>query len=249
MGLIILNSGLLHHVGSCLLSVRLARAAAQAGLLAIRFDFSGIGDSAPRSSTVDHEEQAVQETLEVLAYAKQKLGIEQFVLAGLCSGAFASFEAALKEDSVVGIVGIAPHSFRTRRWYLKHYLPRLFSPARWLKLMRQKLGLEKVRERYSAEFLEASASAGWSVPPRKHLADGYQTLLERGVTFLNFYTSGELVNYNYEGQMRDMFPGIEFADRLQEVFMPKARHIITEPVYQQAVLTRVGQWISANWGR
>ena len=40
---IILNSGIMHHVGACRLSVKLAREVAAKGLLAARFDYSGIG--------------------------------------------------------------------------------------------------------------------------------------------------------------------------------------------------------------
>ncbi len=48
---LILNSGVMHHVGTCRMSVRLARAFADQGVAALRFDFSGIGDSPSRSGS------------------------------------------------------------------------------------------------------------------------------------------------------------------------------------------------------
>lgn len=246
--LVILNSGLLHHVGSCLLSVRLARAAAALGMRSVRIDFSGIGDSAPRSAGGDHEQLSIDETVEVLAHAEHHWDSEQFVIAGLCSGAFAAFDAALLNHKVVGIAGIAPFGYRTRRWYLNHYGDRLFSARSWAKLARRLTGQGgQSPDGYGAEYLEASANIGWDVPPRERMQAGYQTLLERGVRFLHTFTGGESDYYNYEGQMRDMYPELDFGQQLIECHLPKARHIITEPVYQQQVLEQTQAWIAANW--
>lgn len=249
MTLVILNSGLLHHVGSCLLSVRMARRAAASGIRTIRFDNSGIGDSAVRPTTTDHEVQSVDETCEVLAYAKEQWGGSRFALAGLCSGAFASFEAALRDDSVVGIVGIAPFGFRTRTWYVNHYRDLFLSSARWRGLGRKLLGRARPEpENYDDEFLEASANAGWKVPPQETMKAGYETLVARGVQFLYTFTSGEADYYNYEGQMRDMFPNVDFGTSLTECHLPKARHIITEPIHQQQVLDQTHAWLETLRG-
>ena len=43
--LLLVNSGILHRVGACRFHVRLARRLASEGVSALRFDFSGIGDS------------------------------------------------------------------------------------------------------------------------------------------------------------------------------------------------------------
>ena len=46
--MILLNSGVIHRVGSCRLSVLLARAVCQAAnIITVRFDFSGIGERCP----------------------------------------------------------------------------------------------------------------------------------------------------------------------------------------------------------
>ena len=49
---IMLNSGILHHVGACRLHVKLARALAPVGYTVMRFDHSGIGDSDARRETL-----------------------------------------------------------------------------------------------------------------------------------------------------------------------------------------------------
>jgi hypothetical protein len=48
---LLVNSGILHRVGACRFHVRLARRLAEDGVSALRFDFSGIGDS-ERAATI-----------------------------------------------------------------------------------------------------------------------------------------------------------------------------------------------------
>ena len=48
IAVLLLNAGLIHHVGPNRLYVRLARVLASMGFSTVRFDFSGIGDSCIR---------------------------------------------------------------------------------------------------------------------------------------------------------------------------------------------------------
>ena len=132
--LVLLNSGMMHHVGTCNLSVRIARAAAAVGISSCRFDFSGIGDSRSRTFDGTHEEREVSEVREVLETLQGRLDISRFVLCGLCSGADASLTTAEVDDRVVGIVQIDPLMFRTRSWYYNHYYQRITDPGAWRRL-------------------------------------------------------------------------------------------------------------------
>ena len=246
--LIILNSGLLHHVGSCLLSVRLARAAASEGWLVLRADPSGIGDSPARKSDLDHEKQATADTLELVQAMKAQHGVTDVVLSGLCSGAFAAFEAAVADEAVVGIAAIAPFGYRTQRWYLNHYRRRYLSQEAFGRVLRRISGQRRSGPKaYAAEFIEATAAIGWSVPDQESMEKKYRLLLERGVRFLHTFTGGELSYYNYEGQFRESFPALNFGDQLEEIFIPEARHIITEPTFQTLVLDRTHNWLNQHW--
>ena len=74
---IIFNSGVMHHVGACRLSVKLARAFSSIGSVVIRFDFSGIGDSESRRGAASFEESAPKEAGEVMDYLEKKRGINR----------------------------------------------------------------------------------------------------------------------------------------------------------------------------
>jgi pimeloyl-ACP methyl ester carboxylesterase len=99
---ILLNAGLVHRAGPGRIYVKIARQLASLGLLALRFDFSGIGDSPVRSDTLGFEKSTVAETREAMDYLRQTRGIEHFILLGGCSGAFASFETAACDPRVAG---------------------------------------------------------------------------------------------------------------------------------------------------
>ena len=242
--LIILNSGLLHHVGSCCLSVQVARAAADIGVMAVRYDASGIGDSAARPSPLPQDARAVAELGEVVEALAQRHGVRRVALLGLCSGAFTAFEGAQNDARIVGITQIAPFAYRTHEWYARHYGARVLSSEKWRSFIRRKMGVAAPRPRgLSPEYLE-SYDAGWSVPSPEHLEAGYKRLVERGVHLLNIMTGGEAESYNYEGQFRDMFPNLDLGTRFTEWYLPDATHTITDPSHQRLVQQRVTQWLA-----
>lgn len=241
---VILNSGLLHHVGSCCFSVQLARAAAARGLVAIRYDASGVGDSAPRASSLPQDRRAVAELREVIdAVARE--GVRRVVLLGLCSGAFTAFDEALDDERVHGIVQIAPFTYRTHEWYVRHYGSRVVALEAWRNFIKRKVGASSPRARgLDAKYLE-SYDAGWDVPSQEYVESGYGRLLARGTHLFNLMTGGEADSYLYEGQFRDMFPSLDFGERFTEWFLPDATHTITDPTHQRLVLERVMPWLVA----
>ena len=141
LGVVFLNAGVIHRVGPSRLYVTLARELAGLGCVAARFDHSGVGDSSVRRDGLPFEESAIAEAREAMDWLQKTRGVDRFVLAGLCSGAVTSFEAAVVDERVVGVAMINPQGFdqspewnayvlnrgRTRR-----YLSRsIFSARSW----------------------------------------------------------------------------------------------------------------------
>ncbi len=108
---VLLNSGLVHHVGPHRLYVKLARALAEHGHLVMRTDFSGIGDSEKRRDNVRFEKSAVEDAREALDVLARRYGASRFGLGGLCSGAEISFKTALEDERVVGAAMINAPQF------------------------------------------------------------------------------------------------------------------------------------------
>jgi dienelactone hydrolase len=109
--IVLLNSGLVHHVGPHRLYVKLARALAERGHLVLRVDFSGIGDSEKRKDNVRFEKSAVEDARESMDVLSEKYGVTRFGLAGLCSGAEISFKTALEDERVIGAAMINAPQF------------------------------------------------------------------------------------------------------------------------------------------
>lgn len=97
VAVILSNAGAVYRVGPNRMYVELARACATLGLPVLRLDIGGLGDSV-RSADVPenhtYSPQAVADIGAAMDALRERFGIERVILAGLCSGAHASFHAA-----------------------------------------------------------------------------------------------------------------------------------------------------------
>jgi len=206
---IFLNAGVTHHVGPNRLYVRLARALAIQGFIAMRFDFSGLGDSAVRTDDLPVIESVMVETCEAMDLLKTRRGTERFILIGICSGATVSYMMANQDPRVVGAVIInaqghlhgwdpeltaqlrdrtmAKHSWRIalkssfRSKNLGKALAGKLNPIRILKMM---VGLP-------LRVLSGAGRGGASTGPRVDAVQDLAALDRRGVQVFHLYCEGD----------------------------------------------------------
>jgi len=145
--LILLNAGMIHHVGPSRLYVRLARQMAQHGFTALRFDFSGIGDSGARVDNLPIEQAVVDDVQQAMNFLTEHSGIARFILIGHCAGAWASLLTASVDNRVCGTVVMNPdgggddwveydRQRKVSRFYEQYYSREaLTNPERWKKLL------------------------------------------------------------------------------------------------------------------
>lgn len=250
-GVIFLNSGILHRVGACRLHVLVSRALAEAGVHALRFDFSGIGDSESRRDTQPFETSSVLEVVEAMDYLARTKGLRSFVLAGLCSGADVAFHAASRDARVVGLCQLDPWAYRTLGWYVRHYGPRLGRPTAWTRFLRLRL------RRLLEGAPPTAAAAGDDVelptyvreaPARDEVAAVYSALVERGVRIFQLYSGGQW-DYNYRDQVRHTFRDVDFGDRLRLEHLSDADHIFTDLEHQRWIARTLVEWVSGQGAR
>jgi hypothetical protein len=245
VAMILLNSGVIHRVGSCRLSVTLARALAEkSGLMSLRFDFSGIGDSEARRNTLTAAESAVDEVREVMDFLARDKGVKKFILYGLCSGAFAAYRTALKDERVLGIAQLDGYCYLSWKSYFYHYSPRIFSLERWVGLIKRLLGLKKTNTGVAASKIDSrffEVPAFDSYPPRAEVTTGLDKLARRGLKMFNVFCGSE--HYNYPEQFKDCFSSVSFGDNLTLLYLPHASHILAEPEDQQRVIKGIVEWV------
>ncbi len=246
---LIFNSGVMHHIGSCRLSVSLARSFADKGVLSVRFDFSGIGDSSSRRGVESFSETAPLEAAEVMDYLQKKRGIKQFILYGLCSGADAAYETALVDKRVVAYSQIDAYCYKTPQFYYHFYRPKFFELKRGInfcwrmvkKILPEKIMSDKSADEEANQYLEA-VSYIREFPPKSEVRSGLKSLVERGLFFNIIFTKGEN-SYSYPQQYRDSFSDINFGQNLDLHYFNTAAHIMTHPSHQALVVKTITQWL------
>lgn len=251
-----LSAGLVHHVGPNRMYVRLARRLAAHGVPSLRFDFSGIGDSPPRTDRISYEQSAVADVVAAMDYLEETRGWQQFVLIGLCSGARTALRAA--EDSRV--VGAALVNTRGGSEQLRNYLRgraaagkfmRLAwtEPATWLAIMRNQLHPQRVWNlfgtlaqsvcyRLGRQQRMQNEAAAFTATWNKVLARNIELLLvysqwDPGLTFLEMTLGSSLKRHAADG-------------RLQFHTIASADHTFTPPAARAKLFSLIEDW-SRPW--
>jgi len=91
---ILLNAGIVHRVGPGRIYVKIARALAAMGFVVLRFDFSGLGDSAVRHDHLGFDKAPWLRHKRPGLFCTRRKAIEHFLFLGGWLGALASFETA-----------------------------------------------------------------------------------------------------------------------------------------------------------
>lgn len=218
---ILLSSGSLSHVGPNRAWVELARRWAARGVVVVRVDFPGIGESAAdgnryADTEVFYESQPIDDTLELLDRLEE-LGLgSRFALVGLCSGAYWGLHAALRDRRVAAALLLNLWAF-------------FFSPA-------------LVRERAPGETLSRLRYEGLGRLMRRDLSRDKIRRALRGLRSVNMRTGSR---HSVElGQLRDIVAALDrLRDRGTETLLLFG---LEEPMRLQlqrlGLLDRIGTW-------
>lgn len=245
---IILNAGLIHHVGPFRLNVTLARMIASIGCIACRFDLSGIGDSGPSQDNHSYWKQTVSDIRETMDYIGAKHGIKEFVLFGACSGADNAHRTAVEDKRVIGAVFVDGYSFPTLRYYLKRYGRSALSICKWWRLLSRFFAKRLAMGRDARESNDLPEGIDYTeFPPKNNVRHELQVLIDRRVELLYFYTGGFSEYYNYQQQFEDIFPGLDLSERVKVCYLPAADHTLILQRDRKQLLDTLSQWTQARF--
>lgn len=143
IGLLILVGGPQYRVGAHRQYIHLARAAAAAGIPAMRFDYRGVGDSEGVYPGFEHVGPDIDAA--ITAFRTRCPDLDGVVLWGLCEGASAILLAGVRNPFVKGAALVNPW-VRTDQGeaqaYLKHYYgKRILSRSQWKRILRGEVRL------------------------------------------------------------------------------------------------------------
>lgn len=243
--IILINAGIIHRVGPHRIAVKLARALAEAGIAALRFDLSGRGDSPTASSTAGYDDQAVQDVRAAMDYLGREQGISHFLLFGICSGAVCSYQTAKVDPRVRGIFMVDGYWYRTR-WS---------KPMRlWLRL--RKLPLKAIfaslARRLKPRPAEDAAAQGGifavtenNNPPRRQFADDLNAMTARGVRPFFLFTNSVTEQVSYASQLAQAFDGEPFVASMQGTLDLSIDHTMTGQAAQCRLVALVRDWAVA----
>lgn len=165
VALVLLNAGAVRRTGPGRMWVEIARRWAARGIPVLRLDLQGIGDA--DGDVAGYAQDAALYVPEFVDQALASLDVlerrgisRRFVLGGLCSGAYWSFHAALRDPRVVGACLLNSRALFWHEWLgpSRDFRRAALHPAKWRKLSRIP------RSRYVAMARWAAAS------PRRLLA-------------------------------------------------------------------------------
>lgn len=239
---VMLNAGVVARMGPHRFNVKLARHLAQLGFSSLRFDLSGQGDSRSGSSQASSQEEQVMVDLRAaLDHIEHTTGIQQFAIAGICSGAVAAYYYAQRDERVVATWMLDGYTFHTWKSHIIRYmgkLTRLFKRD-W------RASLHKVMAWVQPAPKAAEGDVDYGSNRHPSQADyilAMQAMASRGMRSFMMFSSDIQWYYNYQGQFHDAFKGQAFESSVTTEYMPTIDHTITLVQAQAYVINRIGAW-------
>lgn len=238
---VMLTAGMLHHVGSFRFHVLLARELESSGVLSLRFDLSGIGESVATGYSGSSLDRAAHEASQAIDLLNSQYEIDNVVLFGLCSGADDGWYIAKKDRRVVGLAMIDGLGFPTKGHQRLAWLDkarRLTLPSYWNAKIR--------RTRTESRYETANLPFGTDIrefPSQAQATEDLQEFCARRMRILACYTGGAKEYYNYESQFDEMFAGVELLGCVEHGFYPNMDHVALLKEDRRLLLDRFYHWI------
>lgn len=245
--LVLLNSGLIHRAGPFRMYTQLARKLQKAGVVVIRIDQAGRGDSSRRVGC--EMKDAIRADFEdVLRYIDQHFKDHRIVVGGLCSGARDSLFLASEYSNISGAILLDGYARRTFKYYRVKYIRHLFRLRSWKQLLRQINTTFLQRARF-AKRIDPGADATDTVqtlarqPDADEARHQFLNAFENNCRFLCIFTKALDDCYNYEGQLSDFIGIQESPVYLTEMLFPDAQHTYPLSIHREWLFDRLEEWL------
>jgi pimeloyl-ACP methyl ester carboxylesterase len=236
---VIVTAGLAPKFGPFRLYSALARRLGQAGFITLRFDLGGVGDSAPGRVGATLVQRTDEEIRAALDYVAKTYKIDRIMLCGSCSGAENAFRYAALDERVVGVAMIDPFGYRTPGWAWRHAVHRLVRRSLRALRLYQPLNFDPVSAPVRGDKHARLVQYHYLERPQSEAI--LRKLLQRGTRLHFIYTGAMLDTFNHRGQLKKMFPDVDFGNRVTVDHFPKSEHSPVLGVYRQMLVESIGR--------
>jgi pimeloyl-ACP methyl ester carboxylesterase len=255
-GVLLLNAGLIHHIGPNRIYVKMARLLASMGFVVLRFDFSGIGDSGPRKDKLPITDSVYDEVRQAMDYLEQFKGIEQFICIGLCDGATAAGQISVADYRVKKTVLIDPpvpeNPQITLMAYSKYYSKRaLFNPHSWLKLFSMQSSYRNICEAVwmsiKAKFRPGHSRVRETTDVTNALNKFFRTLRTRGTKLFIVYSEdseGDIGERYFLDVGKEEYRMMQDSGLLTTEKLSETDHLVTPLASQEKLLNLISKWVT-----
>lgn len=213
MAVVLVSAGVVPKFGPFRLYTELARRLAREGFPTLRFDLGGLGDSANAHDQRPVEQRTQLELAAALEYVNHRFALDGVALAGLCSGAEDAFRHAEQDARVKRVVMIDPFAYETAGFAWRHLRDR--GRRRLLRALKLFRPLPRDAKPSLVDYQYMAPSEATRI---------LQNLLQREVQLDFVYTGGMSRSFNHAGQLRAMFPGIDFRGLVNVAHLPRLDH-------------------------
>ncbi len=251
---IILNSGLIHHVGPHRVTVEMAREIAGQGYTVLRFDLSAIGDSLPRKSNPSYQLRAIGEIKEAMDFLGKQKKSEKFIVIGLCTGADNAHRITVADKRVVGCVFLGGYAYPTTYTHIlklrektKKIMRKFFIAEKWAGFIKKCIHKVLPGKHGERDSMQADDSYFWKLPDKDAVQREYSELISRNVRMLFLFTASELSVINYTDQIRDSFRSLDFGDLLDVELYRYSDHTYTFLSQRKLMIDRVKEWLDKSY--
>jgi hypothetical protein len=234
-----------HRVGPYRLFVDLARRLADLGFTTLRFDLSGLGDSATYAGGGTDEARWTEDMKSAMTLLQERHRATRFVVLGLCSGVDPAHAIALSDPRIRGAVFVDGHSFLTRMHYVHRYLFRAANPRAWeLFLKRRVPQLFGVKEERT---LGPSLAFARQPMPRSRFVREVGRLVEQDIPLLFAFTGEQNADFSHPDQFHDMVSPVETRGRVEVAIYRQADHTFSIPEDRRSFVETMGRWMAEHF--
>lgn len=278
IGIVFLSPGVKSRVGPHCLYNKMTTDLIELGYPVLRFDFYGLGDSEgelPEDSLMDLYD-AVQrgryrdDTLAAIDWFQNRLGLEHFVLAGLCGGALTGLLAAKDDRRVNGILALAlPVAFDARpdeasrnmtsgqmNEMGSYYIRKLLKPSAWMRLLTFKTDYRvliktvahKLKKSMFPTTTPRSSGCDQSSNINHYFVDAFFDYVDRGGVILCVFGSSDRLGWEFEEKFA--LPNEQKLSRLIECethTIQGANHILSEVESRIKMQTLAKSWLAHHF--